>query len=64
MLLNLDDNFLLPEKIKNNLNIFAKTIKNDLPDAQILKNNGFGKQDIKQIFKTFIKMFNLNIDDN
>lgn len=33
--------------------------KNDLPNPAIFEGNGFGKQDIQEIFNRFVKLFQL-----
>ena len=59
-MLNRDEVFDTPEIIKADLQKFAETIKNDLPDPSIFKENRFGVQDMQSIFNQFLKSFNLN----
>lgn len=51
--------FEIPEGIKKDLQEFANTIKSDLPNADIFKIQGIGKQSTEEIFKQFLKAFNL-----
>lgn len=55
-----DDTFELPEIIKSNLQEFADTVKNDLPDPAIFKANGFGEQSMATIYQQLVKIFGLN----
>ena len=55
-----DDAFELPEIIKSNLQEFADTVKNDLPDPAIFKANGFGEQNMATIYQQMVKIFGLN----
>lgn len=59
-LLKSNDNFDIPLPIKVDLQQFADAIKNDLPNPEIFKNNGYGSHDMKIIFEQFVKSFNLN----
>jgi hypothetical protein len=59
ILLKPEDNFETPERIKNDLQQFANAMKSDLPDANILKENGFGRQNMENVFSQFLKSFNL-----
>jgi hypothetical protein len=38
---------------------FVDTIKNNLPSVDTLASNGFGNQDMNQIFKKLIQAFQL-----
>lgn len=51
--------FETPEIIKADLQTFANTVKVDLPDPAIFKENGFGKQDMQVIYKQLLQSFNL-----
>jgi hypothetical protein len=57
------DNFELPEKIKQQLQTFVKTISDDLPDKAIFKEMGLGNIDAEKVFSQLIKNFNLSIND-
>jgi len=57
-----DDRFPLSGEIKEILQLFADTVKNDLPDPQIFNNNGFGRQNMQSLFGQFIQIFNLNAE--
>ncbi len=59
-ILSPNDVFETPEIIKADLQKFADTIKDDLPDPAIFDKNGFGRQDMNVIFQQFLKSFNLN----
>ena len=61
-MLNPVDRFLLPDKLKDDLQLFASTVKDDLPNPQIFNINGFGRQNMQSIFEQFIKIFNLNAE--
>ena len=51
--------FETPDIIKADLQSFANTVKEDLPDPAIFKENGFGKQDMQVIYKQLLQSFNL-----
>ena len=59
-MLNPDDRYSLIEKLKYDLQLFADTVKNDLPHPEIFNINGFGRQNMQSIFDRFILIFNLN----
>lgn len=59
MMLNENDVFETPKTIKANLQSFADVVKNDLPNPAIFEANGFGKQDMQEIFNRFVKLFQL-----
>jgi hypothetical protein len=61
-MLNPDDRFNLPVKIKDDLQCFADAVKNDLPPPEIFRMNGFGRQSMQTIYTNFIKIFGLNPD--
>jgi len=58
-LLQADENFELPDRMKADLQAFADIVKDNLPDAQIFRNNRFGKQNMQSIFERLIQIFNL-----
>jgi hypothetical protein len=58
-LLPQDQVFETPETIKADLQTFANTVKTDLPDPAIFKDNGFGNQDMQAIFNQLVHSFNL-----
>lgn len=55
-----DERFLLDYKLKADLQLFAETVKGDLPDPDIFKANRFGKQDMQLIYERFLQIFDLN----
>lgn len=59
-MLNQADVFETPDIIKTDLQKFADTVKTDLPDTSIFKENGFGKQDMRAIYEQLLQSFNLN----
>jgi hypothetical protein len=59
-MLNQADVFETPDIIKTDLQKFADTVKTDLPDTAIFKENGFGKQDMQAIYEQLLQSFNLN----
>ena len=59
MMLNENDRFDLPDTIKVDMQKFVYTIKDDLPSAETLATNGFGNQDMRQIFNKLIQAFQL-----
>jgi len=59
-MLNPDSRYSLIEKLKYDLQLFADTVKNDLPHSEIFNINGFGRQNMQSIFDRFILIFNLN----
>jgi hypothetical protein len=58
-LLNADDRYNLTDKLKDDLQLFADTVKNDLPHPEIFNINGFGRQNMQTIFERFLLIFNL-----
>ncbi len=60
-LLNPNNSIDLPQGIKADLIKFANHISDDMPDPQIFKKNGFGKQDMNKIFQQFLKIFKIDI---
>lgn len=61
-MMNPDDRFPLPDKIKDDLQLFADTVKDDLPNPEIFNINGFGRQNMQSIFNRFIQIFYLNAE--
>jgi hypothetical protein len=59
MMLTENDQFILPDTIKVDMQKFVDTIKNDLPSSETLAANGFGNQDMNQIFNKLIQAFQL-----
>jgi hypothetical protein len=59
-MLNPDDRFPLPEKLKNDLALFVNTVKDDLPHPEIFNINRFGRQNMQIIIERLIQNFNLN----
>lgn len=59
LMLNENDLFETPETIKADLQRFADVVKNELPNPAIFEGNGFGKQDMQEIFNRFVKLFQL-----
>jgi hypothetical protein len=59
-LLKSGDVYTIPGAIKADLQKFADDIKNDLPGPAIFKQNGFGTQNMVNIYNQFLKSFNLN----
>ena len=57
------DTFELPERIKEQLQTFADTIAEDLPDKAIFKEMGLGNIDVEKVFRQLIKNFNLTINE-
>lgn len=49
----------LPDTVRATMKEFVTTIKNELPDAAILEDKGFGKQDMKAVFDRIVSVFNL-----
>ncbi|MFY8187476.1 MAG: hypothetical protein ACOVLC_05895 [Flavobacterium sp.] len=60
MMLAEKDRFVLPDTIKANMQKFVDEIKNDLPSADTLSSNGFGNQDMNQIFNKLKQAFHLS----
>ncbi|MDX2246197.1 MAG: hypothetical protein SF052_05455 [Bacteroidia bacterium] len=60
-MLNPGSIIIVPDEIKRDLQKFAHIVKNDLPDPSILKDNGFGKQDMEKVFIQFVNIFELKI---
>ncbi|OUD35328.1 hypothetical protein [Flavobacterium sp. FPG59] len=61
MMLNENDRFVLPDTIKADMQKFVDTIKDDLPSPEVLAANGFGNQDMNQIFNKLIQVFQLTL---
>jgi len=61
-MMNPDDRFSLTDKLKDDLQLFADTVKNDLPNPEIFNINGFGRQNMQSIFDRFMQIFNLNTE--
>lgn len=59
MMLQDEDQFILPESIKTDMQRFVDTIKDDLPSPEIFAKNGFGNQDMNEIYKKLIQIFQL-----
>lgn len=59
LMLNANDVFETPKTIKADLQRFADTVKNELPNPAIFKDNGFGNWDMQEIFNRFVKSFDL-----
>ncbi len=55
-----DNTFELPDTIKADIQSFADTVKNELPDKQMFKDLGSPNTDVEALFKQFLKNFNLN----
>jgi hypothetical protein len=61
-MLNTDDRFPLPARIKSDLQLFADTVKTDLPNPEIFNVNRFGRQNMITIYERLIQNFNLNAE--
>lgn len=61
LMLNANDVFETPKTIKDDLQRFADTLKNELPNPEIFSGNGFGKQDMQEVFNRFVKLFQLTV---
>jgi len=61
MMLNENDRFVLPDTIKADMQKFVDTIKDDFPSPEVLAANGFGNQDMNQIFNKLIQVFQLTL---
>lgn len=59
-LLDPDLRLELPERIKNDLQQFAKAVRNDLPPRDIFKVNGFETDDMSRLFEQMLRNYNLN----
>jgi len=59
LMLTADNVFDLPESIKADLQAFADTVANDLPDKAIFNKMGIGNVDANAIFKQLLQNFNL-----
>jgi len=62
-LLPADDNFILPNSIKGDLQEFTDLISGELPDNAIFKEMGLGTIDVEKLFGQLIKNFNLTAND-
>ena len=49
----------LPDNIRNDMQEFVSTVKNELPDPSILEDKGYGKHKMQNILDKMIKSFNL-----
>lgn len=61
MMLNENERFVLPDTIKADMQKFVTSIKDDLPSPETLASNGFGNQDMNQIFNNLIQAFQLTL---
>lgn len=61
MLLKTDETFDLSAAIKKDMQKFVDTVKDDLPDPAIFKANGFGTQDMQDVFTQLVKSFGLTV---
>ncbi|HRW21231.1 MAG TPA: hypothetical protein P5509_04605 [Bacteroidales bacterium] len=61
-MLTAEDEFELPNSIKEDLQSFAEMVKDDLPDKQIFKQLGIPDIDVNDLFKQFLGNFKLNLD--
>ena len=59
-MLTSDNTFELPDTIKADIQNFADTVKNELPDKQMFKDLGIPNMNVEALFKQFLKNFNLN----
>ena len=59
-MLTSNNTFELPDTIKADIQSFADTVKNELPDKQMFKDLGIPNMDVEALFKQFLKNFNLN----
>src|SRR5690554_1200114 len=59
LLLTTEDKFNIPETIKKDLQEFAETVKNNLPDKQVFKEMGAGNVNIDNLYKLFLEVFDL-----
>jgi len=57
-----EDEFELPNTIKEDLQSFAEMVKDDLPDKKIFKQLGIPYIDVNGLFKQFLSNFKLNSD--
>lgn len=58
-LLSADDNFILPESLKEDLQTFSDQISRELPDNSIFREMGLSAIDVEKLFGQLIKNFNL-----
>jgi len=61
-MLTAEDEFELPNSIKEDLQSFAEMVKDDLPDKQIFKQLGIPDIDVNDLFKQFLSNFKLNLE--
>ena len=61
MMLAENDQFNLPDTIKEDMQKFVDVIKNDMPSPEIFAANGFGNQDMNEIFNRLVKSFQLTV---
>ena len=54
-----DDVFDLPDSIKTSIQQFAEVVKEELPNPDIFRNNGFGAGDMNAVYLQLLKNFNL-----
>jgi hypothetical protein len=62
MMLTPDDNFELPDAIKEDVQLFANNIKDDLPGKQMFKSMGLSSVDPTDTYQLIIDIFNLDND--
>ena len=64
MMLPGDKKYPTPEIIHSHLQEFANSVAPLLPSPATLKSNGFGNQDMKEVFSAFCKAFQLQNPNN
>ena len=63
VLLTAEDNFYLPDSLKEDMQEFTDLISVELPDNAIFKEMGLGTIDVEKLFEQMIKNFNLAVNE-
>lgn len=58
-MLTAENTFELPDSVKTDLQNFADSVKNELPNKQLFKDLGIPNMDVDALFKQFLSNFNL-----
>ena len=55
-----EDIYVLPDRLKENMQKFIDEVKDDLPGKEIFKEMGLGKIDPEAVYSLVLKCFLLN----
>ena len=58
-----EESIVVPDSLKQDLNNFVESVKNDLPNKSMFKDLGLPNVDVDELFEQFISNFNLTAGD-